>query len=89
VLSQSVMDILKMLQVFCPILVEDGDIIQIYHHKRIGEIPQYIVHQSHKMCWSICQPKGHEYPFEKTLFGLESNLPYITSFYWDLVVAIL
>jgi hypothetical protein len=47
-----------MLQVFYLILVEDEDVIQIYNQKRIGEGLQYIVHQSHESCRSICQTKG-------------------------------
>jgi hypothetical protein len=76
-----------MLQVFHPILFEYEDAIQIHHHKRIGERPQDIVHHPHEICWGICQAKGHDQPFKKTLFGLEGSLPYICIFYWDLVVA--
>jgi hypothetical protein len=76
-----------MLQVFHPTLVEDEDIIQIYHHKIIGERPQDIIHQPHESGWGIRQTKGHDQPFKNTFFGLESSLPYISLFYWDLVVA--
>jgi hypothetical protein len=75
-----------MLQVFFPILVEDEDVIQIHHHKRIGERPQYIIHHSHESCWGICQAKGHHQPFKNTIFGLEGSFPYISLFYWDLMV---
>jgi hypothetical protein len=37
VLLQSVEDLLNVLQVFFPTLVEDEDVIQIYNHKGIGE----------------------------------------------------
>jgi hypothetical protein len=74
-------------QVLCPIIVEYEDAIYIYHQKKIGEGPQYTVHQSHESCWRIFQTKVHDYPFKKTLFGLESSLPYTSIFYWDLVVA--
>ena len=87
VLPQSVQNLLNMLQVFLPTLFEEKDVIQIHHHKRIGERSQYIIHQSHESYWSICQTKRHDQPFEKTFFGLESSLPYISIFYWDLVVA--
>jgi hypothetical protein len=76
-----------MLQVFHPTLVEDEDVIQIHHHKRIGERPQYIIHHPHEICWGIRQGKGHDQPFKKTFFGLEGKLPYISLLYWDLVVA--
>jgi hypothetical protein len=69
-----------MLQVFCPTLVEDEYIIHIYPHKIIGEGSQDIIHQLHKIVWGIHQTKGHGQPFKKTLFGLESNLPYIGLF---------
>jgi hypothetical protein len=51
---------LNMLQVFHPTFVEDEDIIQMYHHKRIGERPQDILHQRHESCWGIRQTKGHD-----------------------------
>lgn len=76
-----------MLQVFCTILVEDEDIIQIYHHKINGERSKYIVNKYHEICWIICQTKWNDYLFENTFFGLENNLPYISLFYWDMVVA--
>jgi hypothetical protein len=87
VLSQSVQNLLNMLQVFHPTLVEDEDVIQIHHHKIIGERPQDIIHHPHESCWGICQAKGHDQPFKKTFFGLEGSLPYIGLLYWDLVVA--
>jgi hypothetical protein len=55
---------LNMLQVFHPTLYEDEDVIQIHHHKRIGEGPQYIVHHPHEICWGIRQAKGHDQPFK-------------------------
>jgi hypothetical protein len=76
-----------MLQVFHPILVEDEDVIQIHHHKIIGERPQDIIHHPHESCWGIFQAKGHDQPFKNTFFGLEGSLPYIGLLYWDLVVA--
>jgi hypothetical protein len=84
VFPQSVQNLLNVLQVFYPILVEDGDFIQI-----IGERPQDIIHHPHEICWDIFQAKGHDQPFKKTSFGLEGSLPYISLLYWDLVVAIL
>jgi hypothetical protein len=77
---------LNMLQVFYPNIVEDEDIIQIYHHKRIGERPQDIIHQPNESGWGVRQTKGYDQPFKKTLFGLESSLPYISLLCWDLVV---
>jgi hypothetical protein len=86
VLSQSVEDLLNVLQVFFPTLVEDEDVIQIYNHKGIGEGPQDVIHQPHEGGWGIRQAKGHDQPLEKTFFRLESSLPYISLFYGDLVV---
>jgi len=86
VLPQSVQNLLNVLQVFCPIVVEDKNVIQIYNHKGIGEGLQYVIHQPHEGGWGIFQAKGHHQPFEKTFFRLESNLPYIILFYGDLVV---
>jgi hypothetical protein len=86
VLLQSVQNKLNVIQVFLPILFEDEDDIQIHHHKGIGERPQYSVHHHHESCWGICQAKGHNQPFKKTLFGFEGSLPYIVLLYWELVV---
>jgi hypothetical protein len=33
---------------------EDEDVIQIYHHKEVGEGSQYIIHQPHESGWCIC-----------------------------------
>jgi hypothetical protein len=70
-----------MLQVFYLILVEDEDVIQIHHHKIIGERPQDIIHHPHESCWGIYQTKGHDQSFKKTLFGIEGSLPYIGLIY--------
>jgi hypothetical protein len=75
-----------MLQVFHSTLSEYEDIIQIYQHKRIGERPQDIIHQDHESGWGIHKTKRYDQLFKKTLFGLESNLPYISLFYGDMVV---
>jgi hypothetical protein len=73
--------------VFHPILVEDEDVIQIHHHKRIGERLQYIIHHPHESGWGIWEAKGHDQPVKKIFFGLEGILPYIDFLYWDLVVS--
>jgi hypothetical protein len=87
VLSQSVQNLLNVLQVFLPNIVEDEDVIQIHYHKIIGERIQYIIHNPHESWWGICQVKGHEKPFKNTFFGLEGSLPYIGLLYWNLVVS--
>jgi len=51
-----------MLQVFCPTIFEDEDVIQIHHHKRIGERMQYIVYHAHEIFWGIFEAKGHDQP---------------------------
>jgi hypothetical protein len=76
VFSQSVENLLNVLQVFCLILVEDEDVIQIFHHKRIGERMQDIIHHPHENIWGIFQDKGHDQPFKNNLFGLEGSLPW-------------
>jgi hypothetical protein len=45
---QSVEDLLNVLQVFFPSLVEDEDLIQTYNHKGIDEGPQDVIHQPHE-----------------------------------------
>jgi hypothetical protein len=85
-LPQSVKNLLNMLQVFLPTLVEDEDVIQIDHNKRTSERLQDIIHHPHESCWGIFQAKGHGQSFKKTFFGLEGNLPYIGLLYWDLMV---
>ena len=65
-LAQGVQNLLNLLQVFRPIIVEDEDVIQTHHHKRVGEIPQDIIHHPHESCWGIFQAKNHEQPFKKT-----------------------
>jgi hypothetical protein len=76
-----------MLQVFRPILSIHEDVIQIHHHKRIGEKSQDIIHHPHESYWDIRQTKGHDQPFKKTFFGLEGSFPYIYLLYWDLMAA--
>jgi hypothetical protein len=80
-------DFLNVLQVFCPTLVEDEDVIQIYNHKGIGEGPQDVFHHPHEILYGIHQAKGHDQPLKNTFFRLESSLPYTSMFYGDLVVA--
>jgi hypothetical protein len=80
-------NLLAMLQLFLPILVENEDVIQIHRQKIIGEIPQDIFHHPHERCWGNFQAKGHDHPFKNTFFGLEGSSPYIGFLYWDLVVA--
>jgi hypothetical protein len=46
------------LQVFYPILVEDEDVIQIHHDKRIHERPQDIIHHPHEFVGAFVKPKG-------------------------------
>jgi hypothetical protein len=86
VLPQSVQNLLNVLQVFLPILVEDEDVIQINYNKMIGEMLQDIVHHPHESFWVIFQSKGHDQPFKNTFFGFEGSLPYIGLLNWDLVV---
>jgi hypothetical protein len=76
-----------MLQVLCPNLVEHEDVIQIYHHKIIGQRPQYIIHDPHESFLGIHQAKWHDQSFKNTFFRLEGNIPYIGLLYLDLVVA--
>jgi hypothetical protein len=86
VLLQSVGNLLNMLQVFYPTLVEYEDAIQIHLQKIIGERAQYLIHHRHEICWGIHQDKGPHQQFKKTLFRLEGGLPSISLLYWDLVV---
>jgi hypothetical protein len=76
-----------MLHVLLPISTKDEDVIHIYHHKIVGEVSQYIIHQPHESCWCICKSKGHDLPFKETLFIFEIYLPYISQFDGKLVVA--
>jgi hypothetical protein len=78
-----------MLHVLLPSSVEDEDVIQIYHHKRVGEGYQYIIHQPPESGWCIFYAKGHDQSFKEAFFGFESCLPYISWFDGNLVVAIL
>jgi hypothetical protein len=75
--------------VFHPTLVEYEDVIQIHHHKQIGERPKNIIHHPHESCWCVFQAKGHDQPFKNTFFGLEGSLQYIGLLYWYLVVFVL
>ena len=85
-LPQSAQNLLNMMHVLLPISAKDEDVIQIYHHKRVGEGSQYIIHQPHESYWCICYEKGNDQPFEETLFRFESYLPYISLFDGNLVV---
>jgi hypothetical protein len=75
VLLQSAQNLLNMLHVLLSSFVEDEDVIQIYHHERVGEGSQYIIHQTHKSGWCICEAKGNDQPFEETFFRFESCIP--------------
>jgi hypothetical protein len=86
VLSRSVQNLLNVLQVFHPILVEDEDVIQIHHRKISGERKQDIIHHTHENCWGIFQAKGHDQSFKNTLFGIKGSLSYIGLLYCDMVV---
>jgi hypothetical protein len=66
VFLQGVQNLLNMLQVFCPSLIVNEDVIQIQHYKCIGEWSLDIIHHPHVSGWCICQTKGHEQPFKKT-----------------------
>ena len=44
VLRQSAQNLLNMPHVLLPHSAEDEDVIQIYHHKGVGEESQYIIH---------------------------------------------
>jgi hypothetical protein len=54
VLPQSAQNLLNMPHVLFPCPVEDEDVIEIYHHKGVGEGFQYIIHQPHESGWCIC-----------------------------------
>jgi hypothetical protein len=60
VLSQGVQNLLNTLQVSCPSLVVNEDVIHIHHYKSIGEWSQDIVHHPHESGWRICQTKRHD-----------------------------
>jgi hypothetical protein len=47
-----------MMQVFCPSLVVDEDVIQIYHYKIIGERLQESSIILMKFVWAFIKPKG-------------------------------
>jgi hypothetical protein len=51
---------LNMSHVLLPHSVEDEDVIQIYYHKGVGEVSQYIIHQPHEIGWCICEAKGND-----------------------------
>ena len=53
VLSESVQNLMNMLQVFFPSLVVNEDVIQIHHYKSIGEWLQDIINHPHESGWSI------------------------------------
>jgi hypothetical protein len=55
-----------MLQVLCPSIIVNEDVIQIHHYKIIGEWSQDIIHHPHESGWIIFQTKGHDQPFKKT-----------------------
>jgi len=76
-----------MLQVLCPTLVEDVDVVQIYNHERVGEMSQYVIHQPHKSYRGIFETKGHDQLLKESLFGFEGGLRYICGFYMNLVIA--
>jgi hypothetical protein len=86
VLPQSDKKLLNMSHVLLPSSAEDEDVIQICHHKRVGEGSQYIIHQPHESGWCICYAKGPDQPFKETFFRFEICLPNIIWFNGNLVV---
>jgi len=79
-------NLLDVVEVLFPTLVEDQDVIQVYKYKLVGEWVQYVIHEPHEYCTSICQPERHNQPFEKALLGFEGNLPHIGGSNWYLVL---
>ena len=75
-----------MVEVLFPTLDEDRDFIQIHHHELVGEGSQDDFHQPHEGCGGIPQPERHDQLIEKALLVYVGSLPYITGFYWYLVV---
>jgi hypothetical protein len=58
VFSQSAQNLLNMSHVLLPHSDEDEDVIQIYHHKGVGEESQYISINLMKVVGAFVMPKG-------------------------------
>ena len=56
----------------------DDELVQFRH--------EYRIHQVHKVCRSICQPKGQDKIFEQAITSRESCLRYIFRTNFDLMV---
>ena len=67
-LSQGARDLLSALQVLCPGLSKDEYAIQIYHHERVCEWPQDIIHYPHKYFGELVKEKRHDQPLKEELF---------------------
>jgi len=76
-LLQGACNLLNVLQVLFPGVVEDEDIIQIKHHERVCEWPQDIIHHPHECCWRIIQAKRNNQPLKEVFFRFHGCLPYI------------
>ena len=55
------------------------NIINEYNHKSIQEWPEHSVHQVHKGCWCISQPKGHYQELIMAISGPKCCLRNITT----------
>jgi hypothetical protein len=61
--------------------------INEYHDKLVQLWHEYRVHEVHKVCWCICQPKWHNEILIETISRSEGCLGYILSMNLDLVIA--
>src|SRR4051812_29822340 len=62
------------------------DIIQINHDKLVEVFHEYIVHQSRKGGWGICQAKGHDGVLVRTIASNKGGLRNVLITDSDLVI---
>ena len=67
---------------------EDQDIIQVYQHKCIQLLSEYLIHEMLECCRCICDPERHYYKFEMASLRPKRCFVYIFFFYGYLMITI-
>ena len=86
-MSQCAEDLLDLLQMYYPCSFVDGDIINIYDQKIIGEWAKNIFHHPQEGFWRICQSERHDQQLKKAFLRFEGSLPDIGLLNWQLMIA--
>ena len=65
------------------------DVIEINDNMDVKHVTETVIHEPLESCWSICEAKRHNHPFEGSVMCLESCLPFNTFSNADQVISML